>query len=69
MQDGTAAEWSVEGLGSDTWRRLRTDARKALEQLGEALPIDAPGFDIGALINPDEFITSGEAKALLDPDQ
>jgi hypothetical protein len=30
MQDGTAAEWSVEGLGSDTWRYLRTDAKKAL---------------------------------------
>jgi hypothetical protein len=66
MQDGTAAEWSAAGvLEGECWERLRVDAQKALNELGESLPNEPPVFDIEALISPAEFRTSDEARRLL----
>lgn len=67
MHHGSAAEWSASSAqNAAVWKRLREDARAALQQLGETVPNDAPDFDIEALINPDEFRVSNEVRTLLD---
>ncbi len=70
-----AERWSESAvLGSgesephllQNWERLRSDARKVLNDLGEALPSEPPEFDIPALVNLDEFRTTEEARRILE---
>lgn len=66
MHAGRSIEWSAEAVLSDVaWERLRADAIKLAELLGSSMPADTPIFDVSALVDPDEFITSDEARKLL----
>ncbi len=69
--NGDAASWSEAALfemGNDMWEGLREYARRALAELGETLPTEAPTFIIADLVNPDEFRTSDAVMEILERD-
>ena len=53
-------------LNDVAWDKLRKDAKLFLNELGELPDVNLPIFDIGSLINPDEFRTSDEVRKLLE---
>lgn len=59
--------WSSHAIIHDvSWGKLRADASVFLKELGEVNSKDPPVFDVGNLINIDEFRTSNEARKLLE---
>lgn len=53
-------------LNDIAWEKLRKDAKLFLDGLGEGVDVNIPIFDVGNLINPDEFRTSDEVRKLLE---
>lgn len=67
MHTKSASDWSEAAmLQSESWRKLRAEARKALEAIGSTLPEVIPAFDLESLINADEFVTSEAVLRLLE---
>lgn len=67
MLSAEANKWSEGGVKSlPIWNQIRSDAKRALRTLGEPLPDVIPVFNIAALIDPDEFRTTDEARQYLE---
>ena len=67
MHTESASDWSEAAmLQNESWRKLRAEAGKALEAIGNTLPEVVPVFNLGALINADEFVTSEVVLRLLE---
>jgi hypothetical protein len=67
MNNGSPSIWTFSAVEREAeWRSLRRDAIAALRQLGVSATIGAEPIDIKELVNVDDFVSTPEARRLLD---
>lgn len=67
MCNATASDCSEGAVRtSDTWEKLRLDARRALSELGEAIPAGIPTFNVALLVALDEFVPREDVRNVLE---